>query len=90
MCSLELPHRGISNEYIQYTFFNIKKIIILNYPKSAAMGLFLRDSRTNSKQPWPISVRAIEVLLYFVLEITFSDKGGITAHNISFTYFCIL
>ena len=36
--SLELPHRGNSNGYIQYTIFNIKKKIILNYPKSAAMG----------------------------------------------------
>ena len=32
--------QGDSNEYTQYTIFNIKKIIILNYPKSAAMGFF--------------------------------------------------
>ena len=36
--SLESPHRGNSNEYIQYTIFNILKKITLNYPKSAAMG----------------------------------------------------
>ena len=36
--SSESPHRGDSNEYIQYTIFNIKKNIILNYPKSAAIG----------------------------------------------------
>ena len=36
--SLESPHRGDSNEYTQYTVFNIKKKITLNYPKSAAMG----------------------------------------------------
>ena len=34
--SLE-PHRGDSNEYTQYTIFNIKKKIALNFPKSAAM-----------------------------------------------------
>ena len=39
--SLESSHRGDSNEYTQYTIFNIKKKIILNYPKSAAMGFFL-------------------------------------------------
>ena len=39
--SLELPHGGDSNEYTQYTSFNIKKEITLNYPKSAAMGCFL-------------------------------------------------
>ena len=38
--SLESPHRGDSNEYTQYTIFNIKTKITLNYryPKSAAMG----------------------------------------------------
>ena len=38
MFSLESPHRGDSNEYIQYTIFNIKKKIILNYPKSTPTG----------------------------------------------------
>ena len=37
MFSVELPHRGDSNEYTQYTIYNIKKKINLNYPKSAAM-----------------------------------------------------
>ena len=37
--SLEMPHRGDSNEYIQYTVFNINKIT-QNYSKSAAMGFF--------------------------------------------------
>ena len=50
--SLESPHRGDSNEYTQYTMFNIKRIIILNYPKSAAMRFFPRDSSTSSNQPW--------------------------------------
>ena len=36
--SLESPHQGDSNEYTQYTIFNIKKKITQNYPKSAAMG----------------------------------------------------
>ena len=36
--SLESPHRGDSNGYTQYTIFNIKKKITLNYPKSGAMG----------------------------------------------------
>ena len=35
---LELPYRGDSNKYTQYTIFNIKKKTTLNYPKSAAMG----------------------------------------------------
>ena len=48
--SLESPQRGDSNEYTQYTIFSIKKKITLNYPKSAAMGFFPRDSRASSKQ----------------------------------------
>ena len=40
MFSLESPHRGDSNKYTQYTIFNIKKKITLNYSKSAAMGFF--------------------------------------------------
>ena len=37
---LELPHGGDSDEYKQYTIFNITKKIILNDPKSEAMGFF--------------------------------------------------
>ena len=40
MFSLESPHRGDSNEYTQYTIFNIKKKITLNYPNSAPIGFF--------------------------------------------------
>ena len=71
MFSLELPHRGDSNEYKQHTIFNIKKKITLNYPKSAAVGFFqgtqerVRDSHGRQA----ISVRATEVLLYLYYEI---------------------
>ena len=37
---LESPHRGDSNEYKQYTIFNILLKITLNYPKSSAMGFY--------------------------------------------------
>ena len=52
MFSLELPHQGDSNEYMQHTIFNIKRKIDLNYLTSAAMGFFPRDSSTSSKQSW--------------------------------------
>ena len=42
MFSLESPHGGDSNEYTQYTIFNILRKITLNYPRSAALGLFLK------------------------------------------------
>ena len=50
--SLESPHRGDSNEYTQYTIFNMNKRNTLNYPRSAATGFFPRDSRMSSKQLW--------------------------------------
>ena len=40
MFPLESPHRGDSNEYKQYTIFNMNKKNTLNYPRSAAMGFF--------------------------------------------------
>ena len=40
MFSLESPHRGGSNEYTQYTIFNMNKNDTTNYPKSAAMDFF--------------------------------------------------
>ena len=50
--SSESPYRGDSTENSQYTIFNMNKKTSLNYPKSAALGFFSRDSRTSSKQPW--------------------------------------
>ena len=44
MFPLESPHRGNSNEYTKYTIFNSIKKTTLNYPKSAVMRFFTRDS----------------------------------------------
>ena len=52
MFSLELPQQGDSNEYTQYTIFNIEKKITINYPKSGKQAISVRE--------------AIEVLLYMV------------------------
>ena len=45
--SKQSPHRDDFNDYTQYTIFNMKKKNTLNYPKSAAMRFFPRDSRTS-------------------------------------------
>ena len=60
--SLESPHRGGSNEYTQYTIFNIQKKITLNYSRYVALGIVSKGLKTSSKLA--ISVRATEVLLY--------------------------
>ena len=64
MFSLESPHRGDSNEYTQYTIFNIK--ITINYPNSAAMGVFpgTEERVRNSRGKRAISVQATEVPQY--------------------------
>ena len=65
MLSLESPHRGDSNEYTQYTIFNITRKIDLNYHKPAAKGFFPRAQARvlNSHGKRAISVRAMKVLL---------------------------
>ena len=45
--SLESPHRGDSNKYTQYTIFNIKKKITLNYPKPATMRFFSKGLKND-------------------------------------------
>ena len=45
MFSLESPHQGHSNEYTQYTLFNIKKKMTLNYPKIAAIPFFFQGTQ---------------------------------------------
>ena len=46
MFTLESPHRGDSNEYAQYTIFNMNEKNTLNYPKSAAMGFFCKGLKS--------------------------------------------
>ena len=67
MCSHKnFAHRGDSNEYSQYTIFNINRKIALNYHKSAHMGFFqgTQEPVRNSRDKQAISVRATEVLLH--------------------------
>ena len=47
--SLESPHRGDSNEYTQYTIFNIKKKTTQNSPKSADMGFCSKGLKNEFK-----------------------------------------
>ena len=61
MLSLELPHRGDSNEYTQYTIFHINTKITLIYPEFSREGTLERVRNSRGKRV--ISVRAIEALL---------------------------
>ena len=79
MFSLESPHGGDSNKNTQYTIFNMNKKNTLNYPKSAAMGIFLWTQKRvrNSRGKRAISVRAIEILLYHVPLCHFQIAKGV-------------
>ena len=46
---ITMAHRGDSNEYTQYTIFNIEKKITLHYSKSAAMGFFSKGLKKEFK-----------------------------------------
>ena len=84
--SLESPHRGDSNEYTQYTIFNIKKKIILNFPQICSHGIFFQGTQLrvrNSQSKRVSRVRAIEVLLYDLLIC--SEKISCTMEKISAT-----
>ena len=67
--SLESPHSGDSNEYKQYTVFNIKKKITLNSPILQPKDYYLgtQERAPNNRGKRAIGVRAIEVLLYLKL-----------------------
>ena len=86
--SLESPHRGDSNVYTQYTFVNVGNKITLNHLKSAAMGFLFQGTRErvrNSHGKRAISVRAIEVILYFWLACT--NRQGELLHSPQ--YWCL-
>ena len=73
--SLESPDLSDSNEYTQYTIFNIKRKITLYYAKSAAVRFFLgthaRVRGSHGKRP--ISVRVIDVLLNVLVLLAMSE-----------------
>ena len=50
--SLELPHRGDSNEYTQYTIFNMNKKDTKIISNLQLWVFSPRESRMSSKQPW--------------------------------------
>ena len=62
--SLESPQRGDSNEYTQYTLFNVKKKIIIPNLQLKDLLQGTQERVQNSRGKRAISVRAIEVSLY--------------------------
>ena len=63
--SFELPHRGDSKEYTQYTIFNIKMKITLNYPKPAAVGFFSKGLKNEFETAVVIKPSVLEPLKFY-------------------------
>ena len=67
--SIESPHRGDSNDYTQYTIFNMSKKKQPKLSQICNYGIFFQGTQErvrNSRGKRAISVRAIEFLLYIV------------------------
>ena len=70
--SLESPYRGDSNGYTQYTIFNIKKKITLNYPKSAAMGFCSKGLKNEFETAMVNEPSVFEALKFYCIFIRFN------------------
>ena len=76
MFSSESPHRGDSNEYTQYNFFNIKKKITINYSKSAAAGFFSKGLKNEFETAVVNELSVFEPLKIYCIDTisVFSDS----------------
>ena len=85
MFSLESPHRGDSNEYKQYTIFNIKKKITVNYSKSAVMGFFSKGLKNEFETAVVNESSVFEPLkfcciLFYILQFLTAKFSLISCH----------
>ena len=64
--SLESPHGGYSNEYTQYTIFNITKKVKLNYPKSAVMEFCSKGLKNKFETAVVSESSVFEPMLYCI------------------------
>ena len=69
MFSLESPHRGDSNEYTQYTIFNMNKKNTLNYLKSAVMGFFSKGLMNEFETAVVNEPSVFELLKFYCIRI---------------------
>ena len=81
MCSLESPHQGNSHEHTQYTIFNIKKKLTLNYSKSAAMRFFSSGLKNEFQTAMVNNPSVFEPLKFYYINIV---KSGPAAVNLPY------
>ena len=74
MFTLESPHRGDSNEYTQYTIFDMIKKNTLNHPKSAAMGFFSKGLKNEFETAVVNEPSMFEPLKFYCISVRHQGK----------------
>ena len=73
MCFIiRITYGGDSNEYTQYAIFSIEKKITLNFPKSAAMGVFSKGLKNEFETAVINEYSVFELLKFYWI---FYDVG---------------
>ena len=62
-------------EYTQYTIFNIKMKITLNYPKSAAMGFCAKGLKNKFETAVVNEPSVFELLKFYCMSVSLFDKS---------------
>ena len=70
MFSLESPGRGDSNEYTQYTIFNMKNKNTIYYPKTAAMGFFPKGLKNKFETAAVNEPSVFEPLVFYCISFS--------------------
>ena len=80
--SLESPHRGDSNKYIQYTHFQYKKRkIALNYPKTAVMGIFAKGLKNEFETAVVNEPSVFESLKFYCMVFIVAPASGMARYR---------
>ena len=74
--TLESPHRGDSNEYTQYTIFNMNKKNTLNFPKSAAMGFFSKGLKNEFETAVVNEPSVFKPLKFYCTSVYWKGNAG--------------
>ena len=69
MFSLESLYRGDSNVYTQYTIFNTKMKLILNYPKSTVMRFFSKGRKNEFETAVIYEPTVFEPLKFYYIHV---------------------
>ena len=79
--SLESPQQGDSNEYTQHTIFNIKKKIILIYPKYAAMVFCSKRLKNEFETAMVNEPSVFEPLKFYCTSFGISIRCALVAYD---------